>query len=61
LKLTIQGMGLGVASDFEQLKLLVNTAILYGAQGQFNYAGLNPASISSTLSSIATSMTTSWN
>ncbi len=60
-KLTVQGMGLGVASDFEQLKLLVNTAKLYGAQGQFNHAGLNPAALSSTLSSIATSMTTTRN
>lgn len=56
-----QGMGLGVASAFEQLKLLVNTAKLYGAQGQFNHAGLNPAALSSTLCSIATSMTTTQN
>jgi hypothetical protein len=60
-KLTVQGMGLGVASDFEQLKRMVDTAKLFGAQGQFNHAGLNPASMSSTLSSIATSMTTTRN
>ncbi|KAL3760866.1 hypothetical protein ACHAWU_009467, partial [Discostella pseudostelligera] len=41
--------------------LSITTAKLYGAQGQFNHAGLNPTSMSSTLSSIATSMTTTRN
>ncbi len=60
--LTVQGMGLGGALDFEQLKVLVNTAKINGLQGQFNHDGLNPASlVSSTFSLIATSMTTTLN
>lgn len=61
-KLTFYGMGIGSSgSDFEQLQLLVNTAEVYGSEGQFNHAGLNPASLSTSFSSIATSMTTTRN
>ena len=60
--LTFFGMGVGASgSDFEQLQLLVDTAIECGAEGQFNHAGLNPATLSATFSSIATSMTTTRN
>lgn len=58
-KLTFLGMGIGASgSDFDQLELLVETAKQYGAEGHFNHAGLNPAALSTTLSSMATSMTT---
>lgn len=40
-------------SDFGQLQLLVDTAIECGAEAQFNHAGLNPATLSVTFSSIA--------
>ncbi|KAL3766417.1 hypothetical protein ACHAW5_008654 [Stephanodiscus triporus] len=58
-KLTVFGMGIGASgSDFEQLQLLVDTAKENGAEGQFNHAGLSPASLSASFSSVATSMTT---
>ena len=61
-KLTFFGMGIGASGqDFEQLELLVNTAEENGAEGQFNHAGLNPAALSTSLSSIAISMTTTRN
>ncbi|KAL7533246.1 hypothetical protein ACHAWF_004422 [Thalassiosira exigua] len=61
-KLTFFGMGIGASgSDFYQLQLLANTAQLWGAKGQFIHAGLNPASLSVSLSSMATSLTTSRN
>ncbi len=61
-KLTVFGMGIGASgSDFEQLQLLVDAAKEYGAGGQFNHAGLNPASLSTSFNSIATSMTTTRN
>ncbi|KAL7539511.1 hypothetical protein ACHAXR_009359, partial [Thalassiosira sp. AJA248-18] len=61
-KLTVFGMGIGASgSDFEQLELLVDTAEECGAEGTFNHAGLNPASLSTSLSSMAMSMTTTRN
>lgn len=61
-KLTFVGMGVGASgADFEQLQYLVERAIECGAEGQFNHAGLNPANLSTTFSSIATSMTTTRN
>ncbi|KAL7544470.1 hypothetical protein ACHAWF_007852 [Thalassiosira exigua] len=61
-KLTFFGMGIGASgSDFQQLELLVKTAEEWGAEGQFIHAGLNPASLSTSLSSMATSMTTTRN
>lgn len=61
-KLTFFGMGIGASgSDFDELKLLVNIAEANGSEGQFNHAGLNPASLSTSLSSVATSMTTTRN
>ena len=61
-KLIVCGMGIGACgSDFEQLKMLVDKAIEHGSEGQFNHAGLNPANLSTTFSSIATSMTTKRN
>jgi hypothetical protein len=58
-KLTFIGMGIGATgSDFEQLQMLVDVAKAHGAEGQFNHAGLNTATLSNNFSSIATSMTT---
>ena len=57
-KLTFFGMGIGASNaDFDQLRLLADTAERYGAQGRFNHTGLNPASLSTSFSSLATSMT----
>ncbi|KAL3816002.1 hypothetical protein ACHAXA_010662 [Cyclostephanos tholiformis] len=57
-KLTFFGMGVGAPNaDFDQLRLLADAAKEYGAQGLFNHAGLNPASLSTSFSSLATSMT----
>jgi hypothetical protein len=62
VKLTVFGMGIGACgSDFEQLQILVEKAKEQGAEGQFIHAGLNPANLSTTFSSIATSMTTTRN
>jgi hypothetical protein len=61
-KLTVFGMGIGASdADFDQLRLLADTAERYGAQGRFNHAGLNPASLSTSFSSLATSMTATRN
>jgi hypothetical protein len=62
-KLTMFSMGIGASSgsDFEQLRSLVNTAKHFGAEGQFIHAGLDPASLSSSFNSVATSMTTTRN
>lgn len=54
------GVGLGVFS-FDHMQALVNKAKEYGAEADFNHAGLNLATLSSTFSSIATSMTTTRN
>jgi hypothetical protein len=57
-KLTVFGMGIGASNaDFDQLRLLADTAEQYGACGRFNHAGLNPACLSTSFSSLATSMT----
>ena len=57
-KLTFFGMAIGASgSDFEQLRYLVDLAEAHGANGEFNHAGLSPASLSTTFSSMATSMT----
>ena len=62
LRLNFLGMGIGASgSDFEQLRLLVETAEDNGAEGQFTHAGLNPTSLSTTLSSVAMAMTTTRN
>jgi hypothetical protein len=61
-KLTFFGMGVGLSvSDFEHLRVLVDTAKGHGAEGDYNHAGLNLATLSTTFSSIATSMTTTRN
>eukprot|EP00804_Cyclotella_cryptica_P009618 CCRYP_006297-RA/>CCRYP_006297-RA protein AED:0.02 eAED:0.02 QI:639/1/1/1/1/1/3/1106/413 len=61
-KLTFLGMGIGSSgSDFEQMELLAKVTELHGGEGTFVHAGLNPASISSCLSLMATSMTTTRN
>lgn len=39
----------------------MTTAKEHGAEGQFNHAGLNPATLSTTFSNMATSMTTTRN
>jgi hypothetical protein len=58
-KLTVFGMGIGpVGSDFEQLQCLVDVAVQQGSEGQFNHAGLSPAELSTSFSTMATSMTT---
>lgn len=58
-KLTLVGMGIGpIGSDFQQLKSLVDTAKDQGSDGQFIHAGLSSAAISTTLSTMAASMTT---
>jgi hypothetical protein len=58
-KLTFIGVGIGASgSDFLEMKALTDTVSCLGANGSFVHAGLNPISISSTLSSVATSMTT---
>lgn len=58
-KLTFLGMGIGSSgSDFEQMELLANIVEYHGAEGTFVHAGLNPASISTSLCSMATSLTT---
>ncbi|KAL3806612.1 hypothetical protein ACHAXA_009845 [Cyclostephanos tholiformis] len=56
-KLTVFGMDIGaLGSDFEQqLQLLVKTAQESRVKGQFNNAGLDPASLSSSFNSVATS------
>ena len=61
-KLTFLGMGIGASdSDFSEMKLLVDIAKLSGAEGSFVHAGLNPACISTTFTSMATSITTTRN
>ncbi len=61
-KLTFFGMGVGLSVyDFDHLRVLVNTAKEHGAEGDYNHAGLNLATLSTTFSSIATSMTTTRN
>lgn len=57
-KLTVYGMGIGaVGSDFDQLRSLADNAEENGAQGRFTHAGLNPASLSTSFSTLASSMT----
>ena len=61
-KLTVYGMGIGaVGSDFDQLRSLADIAERHGAQGRFIHAGLNPASLSASFSTLATSMTSTRN
>ncbi|KAL3763594.1 hypothetical protein ACHAW5_009595 [Stephanodiscus triporus] len=57
-KFTVFGMGIGASNaDFDQLRLLADTAEQYGACGRFSHAGLNPACLSTSFSLLATSMT----
>ena len=64
-KLSFLGMGIGSSgSDFIEMEQLANNVTQNGRDntaGTFIHAGLNPASISTCLSSVATSMTTTRN
>lgn len=58
-RVSFLGMGIGESgSDFTELQLLADTISFHGGDGSFVHAGLIPASISSTLTTAATSMTT---
>jgi hypothetical protein len=55
-------MGIGSRdSDFRVMQQLVDLVKHFGAEGTFVHAGVNSVSISTTLSSIATSITTTRN
>lgn len=61
-KMTFLGMGIGSSgSDFTEMQNLTNIVRSCDAEGTFVHAGLNPASISTTLSSMATTLTTTRN
>jgi hypothetical protein len=65
LKLTFLGMGIGsLSADFTAMQELADTITYHGAEGMegsFVHAGLNPTSLSTTFTSIATTMTTTRN